>query len=97
MNTLEQNSKVVAMMERVDAFKESVGKKYEISLFAEYGRKYCKIVRGNSVFCFIDLANGDVLYPKNWAQPEKKNPRSNIWSEDLGISGVNQYGTNYIR
>lgn len=97
MKTVEEGKKVIAMMERVDGFKAEVFSRYDVTLWAEYGRKYCKLTIGSSVFCFIDLANGDVLKAASWAQPEKKNPRSNVWSDDFGVTGVNEYGAVYLR
>ena len=60
------------------------------------GRKYIRIVGLEDryrlgVFCFVERANGDVLYVASWAQPTKKNPRGNIY--DSARPGVNHYGS----
>lgn len=89
--------KVVDTMARIDEFRAAIAGKYGKALYAEYGRKYCKLTTGHSVWAFIDIANGDVLKAASFAQPVKKNPRSNIFSEDFGLSGVNEYGANYLK
>lgn len=50
----------------------------------------------HSVFCFVDLRNGDVLYPDGWSGPVRKasGVRGNIYSEDLGIT---PYGARMLR
>jgi hypothetical protein len=72
----------------------------------ERGPKYIRIVEqtfvnehssGRSAFCFIDRENGNVLKPAGWKGPEKRNPRSTIFADDFGASGVTGYGTTYLR
>lgn len=76
---------------------------YELSIKA--GKKYVKILatvnhNGNkgqqSLFCFINMENGDILKAESYSKPHPT-PRGNIFSEDLGMSGINTYGANYIR
>jgi hypothetical protein len=64
------------------------------------GRRYVKVIRtvqgSGSVYCFIDRGNGDVLKPASYAAPAK-HARSNIYSDDYGLSGVGPYGASYLR
>lgn len=96
MKTAEEMKKVVDMMEQVDKFKAAVGEKYGKTMYAEHGRKFCKILRGSDIYCFIDLTNGDVLMAATYRAPAK-HARSNIFAADLGLSGVSEYGANYLK
>lgn len=64
------------------------------------GAKYVRIVSsgGSSryVFCFIEIATGDVLKAKGWAGPTK-GVRGSIFAETFEGYGVSQYGANYAR
>lgn len=93
---LVKANKLIATMERIDQFKAEVFSRYDVTLYAEYGRKYCKLTIGSSVFCFIDIQTGDVLKAATYSAPAK-HPRSNIWSDDCGVNGVNKYGGIYLR
>ncbi len=72
-------------------------------LTVEPGRKYAKIVRatlggtGKSVHCFVDMTNGNVLKAAGWKAPVTKNPRSNVFDADFGVSGMTAYGAKYIK
>lgn len=72
----------------------------------ERGPKYVRIVRAEyhegkrthaGAYCFVNSQNGDVLKASSWKAPEKKNPRSNVYDTDYGVSGVSAYGANYLR
>jgi hypothetical protein len=74
----------------------------------ESGPKYIRVISAEylangdsggsrSAFCFIERETGDVLKPAGWKGPEKRNPRSNIFADDFGASGVTGYGTTYLR
>lgn len=67
------------------------------TVYVDYGRKYAKVHDGRSVHTFIDLTTGDVLKAASWAQPEKRNPRANVFAHDFGVSGVTEYGAVYLR
>lgn len=54
------------------------------------GQRYIKLVRDNSVFGFIDKTNGDVLFPRSWRSPDRKNPRGNLFSEQGGMEAISQ-------
>ena len=70
-------------------------------LEVSYGGRYAKIIKresgqGGSVYCFIDLRNGDVLKAASWKAPAKI-ARGNINADDFGASAVGPYGANYLR
>lgn len=62
------------------------------TITASYGQKYVKIVCDNSVYCFIDSSNGDLLKAAGWRGPAK-GARGNIFNSncDVGIK-ANVYG-----
>ena len=66
---------------------------------ADDGRRYAKIIvsdsSSRSVYCFVDLTNGDVLKAATWKAPAKHS-RGNIFANDP-TAGVNVYGANYIK
>lgn len=99
MTNYEQ--KVIKTMERIDEFRAVVASLQEYQpkdvtgIYAEYGRKYCKISVGNIIHCFINLDNGDILKAATYKAPAK-HARGNIFSEDCGRSAITQYGANYI-
>lgn len=69
------------------------------------GRKYARIVSthtmdgqpssGRSVYCFIDMTNGNVLKAATWKAPAK-HARGNIFAADP-LAGVTEYGGRYMR
>ena len=74
-----------------------------------YGKKYCRIalvyrgiaheVIGKSVYCFIDLSNGDILKTAGWAGPAK-GKRGSIWNPDCDVGAdkpANLYGGGLYR
>ena len=63
----------------------------------DLGRRYAKLVTtslSRSVFCFVDLDNGDILKAATWKAPAK-HARGNIFAENP-LDGVNPYGANYL-
>ena len=70
-----------------------VEKKFNVELHIGGGRKYIKIERGSSVFCFIDAKTGDVLKAASWNAPAK-HARGNIF--EVGKEGVDKYGAHYL-
>lgn len=56
--------------------------------YAEYGQKNVRIVVGgksqNFVYCFIELATGDILKAAGYKAPAK-GKRGNIWNEDCDV------------
>ena len=59
------------------------------------GRKYYKVIKGNSVFCFVNRQNGDVLKAASWAAPAA-HARGNIFDDDNGLSRITPYGPEYL-
>jgi len=60
------------------------------------GRKYLRIVRENSVYCFVEVSTGDVLKSAGWSTPAK-HARGNIFAEDNGLSRMTEFGAAYLR
>jgi hypothetical protein len=63
------------------------------------GRRYAKVVRtgagrGESVYFFVDLTNGDLLKAATYKAPAK-GARASLFDDDLGISAVGPYGAGY--
>lgn len=62
----------------------------------ELGRRYARVMVGNSIHTFIDIRNGDII--KNAGRtPAKNGVRGNIFSDDLGASCINWFGTKYLK
>lgn len=88
---------------------EKVNKQYEThfdgnrtpKLVINGGTKYLKIQSVHEhqkcAYCFIDTTNGNVLKSAGWKKPELRNPRSNIFDPDNGLSGVDWHGAVYLR
>ena len=66
----------------------------------EEGRKYIKVVQGNSVWGFIMKADdkqfkaGDILKAASWAAPARNKPRGNVLEGDF--SWVRWTGPEYL-
>jgi hypothetical protein len=60
------------------------------------GTKFMRIVRSTaggtarSVYCFIDLRNGDILKAASWRAPAK-HARGSVMADDYGVSAVGPY------
>lgn len=59
-------------------------------------RKYVKIIRDNSVHCFLDKTNGDVLKAAGWNVPAK-HVRGNIFDSTNGLEHMGEYGLVHLR
>lgn len=82
---------------RIQEFKEALEAKFGGKFYAPHGgRRFQKIEHGTHVYCFVDLTNGDVLKAESYKKPAM-HARSNIFAEDFGLSGVNEYGANYLK
>ena len=62
----------------------------------DVGQKRIRVVRDNSVHCFIDLASGDVLKAAGWKAPAK-HARGNIFDDANGLKFMGPYGPAYLR
>lgn len=70
------------------------GKKYKRIVVKDHKQNGEELSLTGSVFCFVNMENGDVLKAAGWKSPAK-GARSNIYNEKHGVDGVNQYGANY--
>jgi hypothetical protein len=63
-------------------------------------KKYARVVQNDgtqrSVFCFVDLINGDILKAAGWKAPAK-HARGSVLTPDYGVSQVGVYGPRYLR
>lgn len=82
--------------ERLEGFVNAVKTEYNVSLYPSVGRKFVRMERGGSVFCFVEIATGNVLKAESWAKPAL-HARSNINDADFGLSGVTEYGAKYLK
>lgn len=65
------------------------------------GAKFLRIIetRGGidrSVYCFVEIATGNVLKAESWKKPAP-GPRGSIYAKDVAGYGINGYGANYKR
>lgn len=60
------------------------------------GKKYLRINGGRSVYCFIEIATGNVLKAEGWKKPAK-GIRGSIYANDFAGYGVTEYGARYAR
>lgn len=64
------------------------------------GMKYVRIISNhggsNSVHCFVDKTNGDVLKAASWKAPAK-HARGNIFDEHNGLKSMQWTGPAYLR
>ena len=70
------------------------GKKYKRIVVKDHDKEGNPLNHSGSVFCFINMENGDVLKAAGWKSPAK-GARSNINNDVNGVDGVNEYGANY--
>lgn len=96
-------------MEEIDAriflfvtrLNEKYGDRYEYTA-PKKGIKYTRVVQEanlgahRSVHCFIERETGKIYKSASWKAPAK-HARGNIWDDDFGLSGVNEFGANYLR
>lgn len=65
----------------IEAYYEKNYKNLTVAPFRlEAGRRYVRVVRDGSVYCFVDLTNGDILKPASFKAPAK-HARGNIYNE----------------
>ena len=60
------------------------------------GKRYIKVFREDSVHCFVDKTNGNILKAASWKAPAK-HARGNIHEYDNGAHCMSAYGTIYLR
>lgn len=66
------------------------------NLTVHEGKKFVKVVKGGSVYCFINKQTGDVLKAASWNAPAK-HARGNIFNDDFGMNGITVWGGTYLR
>jgi hypothetical protein len=59
------------------------------------GRKYSRIFKGSSIYCFVVMATGEILKPESWRKPAKHVRGSIHNKEPLKCCGP--YGVAYLR
>ena len=59
------------------------------------GKRYNKLVKNGSAFCFVDTTNGNILKAAGWSAPAK-GARGNIFNRD-SWKRVTPYGAAYLR
>ena len=82
-----------------DAYYAAMGYKLAKDKFSyKVGRRYIKIIRGNSVHSFVDMKEGAsygaVLKAAGWNVPAK-GQRGNIFDKDNGLGRMGEYGPAY--
>ena len=60
------------------------------------GKRYVKLARDGSVYCFVDMINGDVLKAAGWNKPAK-HARGNIFDDHNGLRWMGEYGPAYLK
>ncbi len=89
---------VAEFVKMAEKLRAEVGLK-EPKLEVEYGKRYARIATtgiNRSVFCFVDMSNGDILKSASWKAPAK-GARGSVLSPDHGQSAITQYGAKYAR
>ena len=91
----------------ISNFMEHLKTKFpEYQFTTNMGEKYCKVIKGNSVYCFISLhisetktlgvvKLGDILKPANWNAPAK-HARGNVFDHTT-FTCAGKYGMEYLR
>lgn len=60
------------------------------------GKRYLRIMKPTSIYCFIDKNNGDVLKAAGMKAPAK-HARGNIFDESNGLKFMGPHGPAYLR
>lgn len=61
----------------------------------KFGRRFVKVIRGSSVYAFVELSSGDIYMPASWRAPAK-HVRGNIFG-DNPLAGTGIYGVDYLK
>lgn len=65
----------------------------------DIGRKYARVVRhsmSRTVYCFVDLTNGDILKAASFKAPAPRGKRGSIFDSDGGLSCCDTFGLKYL-
>lgn len=88
---------LLVMFERMSNEYRRAHAYHEITAEPMFGPRYARLVEhgpegyGNPCIGFVNMENGDILYPKGWAGPTKL-VRGNVWAEDYGLSAFRWHG-----
>jgi hypothetical protein len=98
------NKFMEAAQTKVDQYEANLGyKKRPSKLFANFGRKYVKVMKDDSSYgeptdyCYVNLATGSIYKSAGRYGIQDKIERGNIFRADNGASGVTWFGAAYIR
>jgi hypothetical protein len=69
--------------------------KIEVEVLRRYVRLWKLGSQQRTVFCFVQVDNGDVLKAESWRKPAMHR-RSSIYDADYGMSGVTWHGGKYL-
>jgi hypothetical protein len=73
------------------------------NVLVEYGPRWARVVtksfdqKNSSVYCFVDIQNGDIWKASSWRQPQKNGKRGNVFEADYGLHCCSAYGLKYLR
>lgn len=59
------------------------------------GKKYVRVIRGTSAYCFVDVNTGDIYKAASYKAPAK-HARGNIYN-DNPLDGTGVYGADYLK
>jgi hypothetical protein len=79
----------------LNIFIAAAREKTNLKLEYVVGQRYARIFTHRSVFCFVDLTNGNVLRHDGWRRPNLKVRNSiqgNIYDEQKGTSAMRASG-----
>jgi hypothetical protein len=90
----------------LEGFFAAAKEKTQADLGYEVGQRYARVFydynnkQNRSVYCFVDLTNGNVLRPDGWRRPNLKVRNSiqgNIYDEQKGCGNMRPSGTDYLK
>lgn len=88
---------VKGVQEIINLSHEQRGFTFEVDkVTVKKGRRYVKVIRGTSVYAFVDINDGNVYKPASWKAPAK-HARGNIFNDDNGLDCCGAYGVAYLR
>ena len=78
------------------SYNEKFGYNQDEEIVYKVNKRYTKLIKGRSVYCFVDNDNGDVLKSAGWNQPAK-HARGNIFDEYNGLRTMGPHGAAYLK
>ena len=89
----------VTMLEEYVNKLRSQNKLPDNKITIDFGRRYARLVNSapsRSVYCFVDLTNGDILKSGGWQAPAPRGKRGNIFDADGGLHCCAMYSLKYL-